>query len=165
MKLKAICLSALMLTTICQLAPPARAQDGDWTPTYDVQWWWMYVLPEDAWGGYFTPVKKWFKDITIDDARAIPGSLDTNNAVTFTLQNITNRDYLGNDTLIVVHTIRDARGSIEFSEVMAKALLPAMRQGQSFRMRGTARTPSRLRGLRHFMEVKLQSKMMTGRRG
>jgi hypothetical protein len=162
MKLKTLCASALILATVCQLAPPVRANDGDWTPTHDPQWWWIYVLPAEEHGGMYIPGKKWWKNPIITDAHTIPGSFDTGNVVTFSLQNVTRRDYLGGDTLVVVHTIRNARGSIEFSEVMAKALLPAVRPGQAIRLRGTARTPSRLRGMTHFMELKLQSRQVQG---
>lgn len=154
MKLKTLCLSALLLATVCQLAPVSRADyynDGDWTCGNDVKWWWKYVFP-----GGIKP--NWLKDITISDfaidaARTIPGTFDASNGLTVTFKNMSQTTFPGGTSVMLVHTVRAADGSVRYSESLGRTTLPAMRSGELFRFRTGASTPAQLRGEKHFVEM------------
>jgi len=75
----------------------------------------------------------------------------------FTFKNATSSYVKCGGSVVIVHTIRAANGSVLYSQAMARALLPAQfAPGQAYQIRGTAYTPARLRGLQHAFEVQIR---------
>src|SRR5262245_36330786 len=97
---KVICLALLMLTALCQFAPFAHADDGDWTPTNIPQWWWIYVKM------FNQPPPHWIQEVgpatvAVMKVRVDPATQDMTDTVVYSLKNST-KNYVKCDGSVTI---------------------------------------------------------------
>src|SRR5262249_42461417 len=123
MKIRSITLILLLaLATLCQFAF-AQTNEGDWTPTNQVQWWWKYVLPADGHLNGLAVVGVNVVQVRSDHVGFVA------HRVTFTLQNRSKTDYRGGDTFQIEYMNSDMRPAQMVSTafkpaVVARGILP-----------------------------------------
>src|SRR5690242_8054506 len=101
---KVICLTLMMLTVICQFAPFAHADDGDWTPTNIPQWWWIYVKIFKQPPPHWTDMVD-LATVAVAKGRVDPATQDMTDTVVYSVKN-SSKDYIKCDgSVTLLHTV------------------------------------------------------------
>lgn len=143
MKTRSFCLTLLLaLTALCAFAPRLLANEGDWTESTNVQWWWKYVRQVSI------PTTISADRVTVEPVRSTRLGYAAN-MVTITLTNRSTIDYKGGNQIVMEHGFCDPDphpwiGPSSWAPVaITKALLPAIPAGRSIQISGIAYTPEK----------------------
>jgi hypothetical protein len=122
----------LLLAAICAFAPGAVANEGDWTPTTNAQWWWKYVRPASS-----------VLQVSVVDVVAIrsdrPGYAA--NRVTFTLTNKSSDTVKGGASFVLEQAFAEPDPHPWRTVTLNRGVLPTLVSGQAIQITGVAYTP------------------------